>query len=55
MTTSDELRNIATTLTEAEKHGLLTEVVWSAMHYMKENPKATLCDAISYGLLEWVK
>ena len=50
-----EIRNISKALETAEDHGLLTEVVWSAMHYMKENPKATLCDAISYGLLEWIK
>jgi hypothetical protein len=55
MSTSDEIRSITTALESADNYGLLTEVVWSAMHYMKENPKATLCDAISYGLLEWVK
>jgi hypothetical protein len=55
MTTSVEIKNISIALETAEDHGLLTEVVWSAMHYMKKNPKATLCDAMSNGLLEWVK
>jgi hypothetical protein len=55
VSTTIEIRNISTALEAADEYGLLTEVVWSAMHYMKENPKATLCDAISYGLLEWVK
>lgn len=55
MSTTIEIRNISTALKSAEDYGLLTEVVWSAMHYMKENPEATLSDAISYGLLEWVK
>ena len=50
-----EIRDISSALEEAQNYGLLTEVVWSAMHYMKENPEATLSDAISYGLLEWVK
>ena len=50
-----EIRNISKALETAKDYGLLTEVVWSAMNYMKQNPKATLCDAMSYGLLEWVK
>jgi len=50
-----EIRNISKALETAEDHGLLTEVIWSAMHYMKQNPNANLCDAMSYGLLEWVK
>ena len=55
MGTTIEIRNISKALKTAEDYGLLTEVVWSAMHYLKQNPKATLLDAISYGLLEWVK
>lgn len=55
MATAVEIRNISNALQTAGEYGLMTEVVWSAMHYMKQNPKATLCDAISYGLLEWVK
>jgi hypothetical protein len=55
MKTILEIRSISNALKNADEYGISTEVVWSALHYMKENPQATLCDAISYGLLEWVK
>ena len=42
MATAVEIRNISKALQTAEEYGLMTEVVWSAMHYMKQNPKATL-------------
>ena len=50
-----ELNEISKTLKLADEYGLQTEVVWSALEYMKRQPKATLVDAIQYGLSEWVK
>lgn len=37
------------------KFGLLTEVIATAMDYLKSKPKASVRDAISYGISEWIK
>lgn len=38
-----------------ENHGLDTEIIWSAMCYLKSNPEASIEKAIVYGINEWVK
>lgn len=55
MVATIEIRSISRELEIAKDYGLLTEVVWSALHYLKENPEVEPADAISYGLLEWIK
>ena len=40
---------------EVTAHSLVTEVVWSALHFMKTNPTATISDAMEYGYNEWIK
>jgi hypothetical protein len=40
---------------EVHVHHLLTEVVWSACHFLKKNPTATIEDAMDYGYNEWIK
>lgn len=37
----------------AIKSNLPCEVIWSAMNYLKQNPKKTIEDAIEYGYAEW--
>ena len=51
----EEIGDIAEALKRAEEYGLLPEVVWSAMSYLKETPAATISEAIEYGVSEWVK
>lgn len=42
-----------TALSHARRYGLEAEVVAWALNSMKENPKLTLAEALSYGLQEW--
>jgi hypothetical protein len=42
-------------LEEADKEGLVPEVVTSALMLMKENNKLTVEDAIQLGYDEWIK
>lgn len=42
-------------LEEAEKEGLVPEVVTSALMLMKENNELTIEEAIQFGYDEWVK
>ena len=50
-----EISTILKSLETANTYNLSAEVVWSALHHLKENPETDLVDAISYGLLEWTK
>lgn len=42
-------------LSDAKEYGLQTEVVWSALKSMKENPNLTIEEAITNGFSEWIK
>lgn len=53
--TNIEFENITNALNEATKYGLQTEVVYSALLGLKNNPEWTIEQAISYGFYEWVK
>ena len=55
MNTTEELLEIWEILTTASKHGLESEVVWSALSYMKKNPDKSISDAINHGYGEWIK
>lgn len=46
---------VADYIEEAGKYGLIAEVVYFALRYMKNNPEVSIEDAISYGFYEWVK
>ena len=53
--TSIEIRNISEALDTARSYGLVNEVVFSALLYLKKYPNATPLDAITHGMLEWIK
>lgn len=53
---SEQIRDIdivAKAIVRAEEFQLTTEVVWSALKAMKENPTLTIEQAITIGLEEW--
>jgi len=52
---SAELSRIITALDTARSYGLVNEVVFSALLYLKKYPNATPLDAITHGMLEWIK
>ena len=52
---SDTIYVLADYIEEAGKYGLIAEVVLYSLRYMKDNPKSSIEDAISYGFYEWVK
>jgi len=39
----------------ASSHNLLAEVIYSALEYMKKNPKSSIGTAIQMGEGEWIK
>jgi hypothetical protein len=40
---------------DAEKYGLVSEVVYFALKYIKENPDKSIEDAMNYGYWQWIK
>lgn len=40
---------------EGGEEGLATEIIWSAMLRLKDNPTCNIEDAIEYGISEWLK
>ena len=52
---TDTFYVVADYIEEAGKYGLIAEVVYFALRYMKNNPEVSIEDAISYGFYEWVK
>lgn len=42
-------------LDQAQQYGLTTEVVYSALTYLKQHPTMSVEDAILFGLEDWVK
>lgn len=55
MDTTSELLEIWEILTSASKYGLESEVVWSALSYIKKNPDKSISEAINHGYNEWIK
>jgi hypothetical protein len=49
------MHKIALALDTARAHGLVNEVVFSALLYMKRYPNSTPLDAITHGMLTWIK
>lgn len=47
----EELRAIS----EVLDYDLVTEIIWSAIHAIKDNPKLSIEEAIQYGKDEWIK
>jgi len=37
------------------EHGLSVEIIWSAMHAIKNNPQLTISEALNIGAEEWIK
>lgn len=52
-----EMQSISNVLfcEEIRVHNLLTEVIWSACNFLKDNPTASIEDAMDYGYNEWIK
>lgn len=50
-----ELKSIRYILDYAADWSLDTEVVWSALNAIKENPSLTIEEAINIGASEWIK
>ena len=40
---------------EIAKYGLICEVIWSAMEYLKANPTKSIKEALEAGKQEWIK
>lgn len=50
---SAALHVVEAALKAAEKHHLETEVLYTAFVYLKENPEASIEDALHAGLTDW--
>jgi hypothetical protein len=50
-----ELEAISNTIDYADSEGLLPEVIWSAMHALKESPELSIQEALREGESEWKK
>lgn len=48
-----ELTSIGDALKNASEYGLEPEVIWSALKAMRENPKLSIQEAMTAGILEW--
>ena len=40
---------------DAQKYGLVSEVVYFALKYIQDNPGASIEDAMNHGYWEWIK
>ena len=50
-----ELEAILSLLSKAKEYNLETEVVWSALNSLKNNPTQTIVEAMENGMNEWIK
>ena len=51
--TSEEMTDIVECITRAESHGLLVEVVYTALKEMKEYPNSSPLLALQIALEDW--
>ena len=51
--TSEEMLDIVECITRAESHGLLVEVVYTALKEMKEYPKSSPLLTLQIALKDW--
>lgn len=49
----DDYAEIYAVISEAARLGLVTEVLWTAMHHLQAHPTTSIADALTIGLLEW--
>jgi len=49
----DIMEKVEATLEKSTEFGLQTEVIASAMQFLKNNPDATVEDALAEGELDW--
>lgn len=47
------IERVQTTLNESGKSGLQSEVIATAMIYLKENPEVSIQEALYIGLVDW--
>lgn len=52
---SDDFQQIGLCLNEAREFDLESEVVYTALQAMKDNPELEIWDAMNIGLREWLK
>ena len=50
-----EFEAIHSILSKAKEYNLETEVVWSALNSLKNNPTQTIIEAMENGMNEWIK
>lgn len=50
-----DLDIVHTFISEADKYGLVSEVVLFALKYIKDNPDSSIEDAMNHGYWEWCK
>ena len=50
---TETMDDVAQTMKFASEHGLETEVIATAMLFLKENPEATINEALHVGLNDW--
>lgn len=51
----NEFNTIGDVLDQAIEYGLEVEVIYWALKYMKEDPSISPAEAMTLGVLEWVK
>ena len=49
------MESVKLALRQAKEYGLETEVVYTALWYIKNNPQSTIAAALEYALGEWIK
>jgi len=50
-----ELTHISSLVKKASEYGLQSEIIWSALYYLKTNPEKSIQEAITFGFYEWIK
>ena len=50
---SNTIADVAIAVTNAERYGLIVEVMTTSLLYLKENPNATIETALNVGLGDW--
>lgn len=51
----DTLDIVTNYIEDADRYGLVSEVVYYSLKYMKKNPESSIEEAIGHGYYEWIK
>lgn len=52
-TKQDNLALISSVVKKIEKKSLLSKVIWSAITYIKDNPRCSVKEAFDFAIKEW--